>query len=149
MPDQAEVCHACGRRIIGKPCPECAELVKTAARRCQYCGHDFAREEKIAILEPYSAKASLLPTVLLRARLIPQEIHLSPEKIVIKTWGVFWLSHTDEDIPWEKIAGYHYHSGLLWDSIEIQTRGQKANSIGCLGKSSGRRIKETLEQMKE
>ena len=149
MPDQAEVCHACGRRIIGKQCPECAELSKTAARKCQYCGHDFAREEKIAVIEPYSAKASFLPTLLLRGRLIPQEIHLSPEKIVIKTWGFFWLSHTDEDIPWEKIAGYHYHSGWFWDSIEIQTRGQKANSIGCLPKSCSRTIKETLERMKE
>ncbi len=120
-----------------------------AARKCQYCGHDFAREEKIAVIEPYSAKASFLPTLLLRGRLIPQEIHLSSEKIVIKTWGFFWLSHTDEEIPWEKIAGYHYHSGWFWDGIEIQTRGQKSNSIGCLPKSCGRSIKETLERMKE
>ena len=101
------------------------------------------------MIAPYSAKASFLPTLLLRGRLIPQEIHLSPEKIVIKTWGLFWLSHTDEDIPWGTTAGYHYHSGWLWDSIEIQTRGQKANSIGNLPKSYGRRIKGTLEQMKE
>ena len=86
VPDQAEVCHACGRRIVGKQCPQCAELSKAAARKCQYCGHDFAREEKIAVVEPYSAKASFLPTVLFRGRLIPQEIHLTPEKIVIKTW---------------------------------------------------------------
>jgi hypothetical protein len=93
MPDEAEVCHACGRRIIGKLCPQCAELSKAAATKCRYCGHDFARDEKI--------------------------------------------------------AGYHYHSGWFWDGIEIQTRGQKSNSIGCLPKPSGRRIKETLEQMKE
>lgn len=149
IPDEAEVCYACGRRLVGKPCPECAELSKMAAKKCAYCGHNFAREEKIAVVELFSAKAAFLPTVLLRGRLIPQEIHLSPEKIVIKTWGLFWLSHTDEDIPWEKIAGYHYRSGWFWDGIEIQTRGQKANSIGCLPKSSGRRIKEILEQMKE
>jgi hypothetical protein len=119
------------------------------ARKCRFCGHDFARQEKIAVIEPYSARASLLPTFFLRGRLIPQEIHLSPEKIVIKTWGLFWLSHTDEDIPWEKIAGYHYHSGWFWDKIEIQTRGQKANSIGGLPKSHSRRIKGMLEEMKE
>jgi len=119
------------------------------ARKCHYCGHDFAREEKIAIIEPYRAKASFLPTLLFRGRLIPQEILVSPEKIVIKTWGFFWLSHTDEDIPWEKIAGYHYHSGWFWDEIEIQTRGQKANSIGGLPKPCGQKIKETLERMKE
>jgi len=149
IPEHAGVCQACGRRIVGKQCPECAEISKPAARKCQYCGHDFARGEKIANIETYSARASFLPTVLLRGRLIPQEIHLSSEKIVIKTWGFLWLSHTDADIPWEKIAGYHYHSGWFWDGIEIQTRGQKANSIGCLPKSCGRKIKGTLERMKE
>ena len=149
MPDGAEVCHSCGRRVVGKRCPECAELSKDAARKCPHCGHSFAREEKIASVEAYTAKASLLPTLLVRGRLIPQEIHLSSEKIVIQTWGFFWLSRTDEDIPWEKIAGYHYHSGLFWDSVEIQTRGQKANSIGCLPKSSGVKVKEILERMKE
>lgn len=149
IPDQAEVCHACGRRIIGKPCPDCAEILKPAARKCCHCGHDFARGQNVAVIEPYSAKASPLPTLFYRGRLIPQEIHVSAEKILIKTWGFFWLSHTDEDIPWEKIAGFHYHSGWFWDSIEIQTRGQKANTISCLPKPCARRIKETLEQMKE
>ena len=101
------------------------------------------------MVEPFSAKAALFPTLLLRGRLIPQEIQLSSEKIVIKSWGFLWLSHTDEDIPWEKIAGYHYHSGWFWDGIEIQTRGQKANTIQSLPKRSGQRIKAILEQMKE
>ena len=104
MADQAEVCHACGRQIVGKQCPQCAEVAKSAARKCRYRGHDFGREEKIAVIEPYSAKASLLPTLVLRGRLIPQEIHLSPEKILIKTWGLFWLSHTDEEMPWEPVS---------------------------------------------
>jgi hypothetical protein len=149
VPDAAEVCHACGRRIVGKLCPECAEVSKEAAKKCPYCSHDFARQEKISVIKPYRGKASLLPTLIFRGRLIPQEIHLSSEKIVIKTWGMFWLSHTDEDIPWEKIAGYHYHSGWFWDSIEIQTRGQQANTIPCLSKSRGLRVKKVLEQMKE
>jgi hypothetical protein len=149
IPDEAYVCFACGLRVVGKRCPVCAEVSKTEAQKCRYCLHDFAREEKISVIEPYRAKASLLPTFLFRARFIPQEIFLSSEKIVIRTYGLFFLSHTDEDIPWEKIAGYHYHSGLFWDGIEIQTRGQKANHISCLRKSKGKRIKETLEQMKE
>ena len=149
IPDQAQVCHACGRRIVGKQCPECAELSKPTAKKCPCCGHDFAREEKMVVIESYSAKASMLPTILFRGRLIPQEIHLSSEKIVIKTWGVLWLSHMDEDIPWEKVAGYNYQAGWFWDSIEIQTRGQRANSISGLTKTEGRKIKETLERMKE
>lgn len=145
----ASVCRSCGRRVAGKPCPECAELAKAAAVKCPHCGHSFAREQKLASVEAYTAKADFLPTFIFRGRLIPQEIHLSSEKIVIQTWGFFWLSRTDEDIPWEKIAGYHYHSGLFWDSVEIQTRGQKANTIGCLPKSGGLKVKEILERMKE
>ncbi|MXY07283.1 MAG: hypothetical protein F4Y61_01390 [Rhodothermaceae bacterium] len=108
---------------MGKECPECCEVSKEPAKRCAYCGHNFERKEKIANIEPFSAKASLLATLFLRMRLIPQEIFLTPEKIVIQTWGFFWLSRSDEDIPWEKIAGYHYHAGWFWDSLEIQTRG--------------------------
>lgn len=149
MPQDAHVCRSCARRVVGKQCPECAELSKEPATKCPHCGHSFARQEKIAAVEAYAAKAEFLPTLLLRGRFIPQEILLSSEKIVIKTWGFFWLSCTDEDIPWEKIAGYHYHAGLFWDGVEIQTRGQKSNSIGCLSKSSGLKVKEILERMKE
>ena len=135
--------------MAGKRCPECAEMVKLAAQKCRYCGHSFAREERVAAIEPYSVRADLLPTFLLRGRLIPQRIHLTPQKVIIQTWGFLGLSRTDEDIPWEKIAGFHYHSGWFWDSVEIQTRGQKANSIGCLPKAQGMRVKEILEKMKE
>src|SRR4029079_3619994 len=96
--DAAEGCFAFGRRIVGKQCPDGAELSKSAAKKCASCGHSFAREEKIAVVEAFSAKAALLPTIALRGRLIPQEIELSAEKIVIKSWGFFWLIHTDEDI---------------------------------------------------
>jgi RNA polymerase subunit RPABC4/transcription elongation factor Spt4 len=149
VPEQAAVCRVCHQRISGKSCPDCGETTRAHARKCPWCGHNFLRGARVASFEAYSANASLLATVLLRGRLIPQEIHLTPEKIVILTWGFLWLSRTDEEIPWEKIAGYHYHSGWFWDNVEIQTRGQKANSIGCLHKSSGPRIKEILEQMKE
>lgn len=149
VPDEAEVCHACCCRIVGKECPSCAEISKEAAKKCQYCNHDFARQDRIAEIKPYRAKSSLIPTIFLRGRFIPREIHLSSEKIIIRTYGAFWLSHTDEDIPWEKIAGYHYHSGWFWDNLEIQTRGQQSNKIGCLSKSRGNRIKKVLEQMKE
>ena len=119
------------------------------ATKCRFCGHNFARQQRIATVEPFSAKASLLATVLLRGRFIPQEIHLTPEKILIQTHGFLWLSRTDEEIPWEKIAGYHYHSGWFWDQVEIQTRGQKANTMGGLPKPEGMRIKQILERMKE
>ena len=149
LKDAAEVCAACGRQVVGKACPECDEIVRHAAKKCRYCGHSFAREERIADFEKFSARADLLATLLIRGRLIPQQIHLSPEKVTIQTWGMLGLSRTDEDIPWEKIAGFHYHAGWFWDAVEIQTRGQKANWIGCLPKTSGARVKELLERMKE
>ena len=49
----------------------------------------------------------------------------------------------------EKIAGYHYYSGWFWDSVEIQTRGQKANKMTGLPKAQGLKVKEILERMKE
>ena len=149
QPEQAKVCAACGRQIVGKPCPECAEIVKTEAAKCRYCGHSFARAMKVAGIEAFSVQAARLPTFLCRGRLIPERIHLSSEKIRIQTWGFLGLSRTDEDIPWEKVAGFHYHSGWFWDHVEIQTRGQKANAIGCLPKNEGARIRQALEQMKE
>jgi hypothetical protein len=149
VPENATVCSHCTRRIVGKRCPDCAEVAAQDASRCPWCGHNFAREKRIATVEPFSAKAALFPTFFLRGRLIPQEIHLTPEKILIQTYGFFWLSRTDEEIPWEKIAGYHYHSGWFWDHVEIQTRGQKANEMTCLPKQHGARIKEILERMKE
>ena len=149
VPEEASVCRHCGKRIVGKQCPECAETAAEIATKCPQCGHNFARHERIARIEPFSAKAALLPTILMRGRFIPQEINLTPEKILIQTHGLFWLSRTDEEIPWEKIAGYHYHSGWFWDSVEIQTRGQKANQMTCLRKAEGARIKEMLERMKE
>ncbi len=50
---------------------------------------------------------------------------------------------------WRRAKAVHNHSGWFWDSIEIQTRGQKANNIDCLPKSDGQKIRETLERMKE
>ena len=122
---------------------------KEEATKCAWCGHNFAREEKIAAIEPFGAAAALVPTIVQRGRFIPQEIRLTPEKIVIRTWGVFKMSHTDEDIPWGKIAGYHYHSGWFWDRVEIMTRGQESNSMGGIPKSAGGRVRELLERMKE
>jgi hypothetical protein len=36
---------------LEKPCPQCAETVKRAARTCRFCGHEFAAE---TIVRPVS-----------------------------------------------------------------------------------------------
>src|SRR4051812_36852363 len=89
--EEAEVCPACTRRIVGKRCPECAETSRHEALKCAHCGHSFAREKKVAAIEPFHTKGELLATLFIRNRLIPQEIHLDSDKIVITTWGFFWL----------------------------------------------------------
>ena len=147
--DEAAVCPQCSRQIVGKPCPECAETVKLLAKRCRYCGHNFARDEKLASIQAYDVRASFLGTFLQRGRFIPERIVLTAEKVTIQSWGFLGMTRTDEEIPWEKIAGFHYHSGWFWDRVEIQTRGQHANSIGCLPKDEGARVKATLELMRE
>ena len=129
--------------------PSVVKFRKSLQKGAPIAATTLSARRRLPNIEPFSAKASLLATLFLRMRLIPQEIFLTPEKIVIQTWGFFWLSRSDEDIPWEKIAGYHYHAGWFWDSLEIQTRGQTANRIRCLQKPDGLRIKEILEQMKE
>ncbi len=32
----------------GKKCSKCAEVVKTEANRCRFCGHEFTEEDKFA-----------------------------------------------------------------------------------------------------
>ncbi len=146
IPEEAEVCRFCGERVEGKPCPDCGSRCPEEARKCRWCGFQF---EKAAALhfEPFRVDASLLPTVLQRGRFIPQSIELTREKIVISTPGVFRLSQRDEEIPWEKVAGFDYRSGLIWDVVRIETRGQSSAIIPCLNKSDGRKIREVLRQL--
>lgn len=40
-----------------KPCPECAELVRRAAQKCRYCGHQFAP----ALVAPSPARRQVSP----------------------------------------------------------------------------------------
>jgi len=148
IPDDAEVCKHCSQRIKGIKCPECLVFCKEGAKKCASCGHDFERDEARLNFEPFSARASFLATILLRFRLLREKIDLTPSKIAITTYGYFYLTTTVEEIPWEKIAGYHFHSGLFWDSVIIQTRGQSANIMRCLKRVDSRKIKEILEKMK-
>ena len=148
IPDGAEVCHSCGNRVVGKPCPDCAELARHAANQCPHCGHSFAREQKIATVEAYTAKAAQLPTLLLRGRLIPQEIHLSSEKIVIQTWGLFWLSRTTKRSRGRRSPAITTTQDCSGTASRSRRAGRRRTDIGCLPKASGLKVKEILERMK-
>ena len=53
----------------------------------------------------------------------------------------------EEEIPWAKVAGFDYHSGIFWDSVRIETRGQSSSTVPCLGKSDGQRIRRLLQEL--
>lgn len=149
IPDDAVVCRHCTRRIKGKACPECLTVCNEKAVKCAACSHDFGRDKTKLDFETFTTKASLLATLIIRFRLLPQKIELTSDKIAVTTYGYFYLTTTVEEIPWEKIAGYHFHSGMFWDSVQIQTRGQTANYMDCLKKADSPKIKEILEKMKQ
>jgi hypothetical protein len=88
-----------------------------------------------------------LPTLILRFRLLPQRIKFTTEKIIITTPGFFGLSKYHEEIPWHKVAGFDYRSGILWDQATIQTRGQTSASISCLNKNKGEEIRNLLQNL--
>lgn len=97
--------------------------------------------------EPFRVTAELLPTFLHRGRLRPQVLTLTREKILVRTPGLFNLSRSDEEIPWGKVAGFDYHSGIFWDRVTIETRGQRSSTVPCLAKSDGERIRRVLRQL--
>ncbi len=54
-----------------------------------------------------------------------------------------------EEIPWHKVAGFDYLSGIFWDRVRIKTRGQSSTELPCLAKSDGKRIREVLQQLEQ
>lgn len=147
IPDEAVVCRSCGERVEGKPCPDCGTRCWDEASKCRWCGHQFAVPQAGPEFQAFSVSGRLLPTILQRGRFLVQTIVLSPEKIVISTPGIFGLSTHEEEIPWKKVAGFDYRSGIFWDMARIETRGQSSSAMPCLAKSDGIRIRNILQQL--
>lgn len=147
IPEEAVVCRHCGERVEGPRCPACGARHWPEARRCRWCGEEVAAAGAVADFEPFTVTARRLPTALLRGRLLPRSITLTEEKIHVRTPGPFHLSEQQAEIPWAKVAGFDYHSGLLWDRVRIETRGQASTKVGCLAKEDGERIRDVLRAM--
>ena len=147
IPAEAQFCRFCGERVEGKPCPECGARNWSEAALCRWCGHRFEEAVGQVKVEPFTATARLLPTVLQRGRFLPQKLSLTAEKILICTPGLFNLSQQEEEIPWRKVAGFDYKSGIFWDQVTIETRGQRSSKVTCLAKSDGRRIRRVLQDL--
>lgn len=148
IPDDATFCRHCGERVEGTRCPDCGSRNWPEASVCRWCGHRWERASgRGEDFEPFEVTASLLPTVLLRGRFLRQTIRFTREKIVIATPGVFNLSRQEDEIPWRKVAGFDYRSGIFWDRVQIETRGQSSSAIGCLDKEDGERIRRVLREL--
>ena len=147
IPDDAEVCKYCGERIEGQRCPKCHSMCKQDASICKWCSYEFKKERRSLNIRPFEVVAEHLPTLFLRFRLLPQQIKFTTEKIIISTPGFLGLSTYHEEIPWHKVAGFDYRSGVFWDEATIQTRGQTSASIGCLKKGKGEGIRKLLQNL--
>jgi ribosomal protein L40E len=151
IPDAATFCRFCGERVEGRGCGGCGTRNWPDATRCRWCGETFEARARSDVrqIEPFAVTAKLLPTVLQRGRFLPQTISLTPEKIVISTPGAFNLSRKEEEIPWRKVAGFDYRSGIFWDQVTIETRGQSASRMSCLDKADGQRIRQLLQELED
>ncbi len=147
IPTEAAFCRHCGERVEGKPCSACGARNWPQATLCRWCRNPFEQSRVQLEFAPFRVEARLLPTFLQRHRLLAQSIELMRDKLVVRTPGPFNLSCREEEIPWRKVAGFDYHSGLFWDRVTIETRGQSASVIGCLSKADGTKIREVLRAL--
>lgn len=147
IPRVASCCKYCGERVEGKRCPDCQSTIHHDAVVCKWCRYRFGKETSQLNIRPFEVRAELLPTVLLRFRIFPQRVRFSKEKITLSTPGFLALSTVHEEIPWHKVAGFDYRSGIFWDLVTIQTRGQTSATFHCLSKENGEQIRKLLQQL--
>ena len=146
IPEDASACRFCGVLVEGKPCPDCLSRCPQKAAKCRWCGHRFEPKAATFDVEPFSLRPSFVATFLIRNRLLRQKIDVDRHRILIVSPGFLGLTHRDEEIPWRKIAGFDYRSGILWDRVRIETRGQFSSVISCLHKRDGERIRAVLQE---
>ena len=148
IPKEAKVCRFCGERIEGIRCEECQALSPEGARKCRWCGTrlGMATERK---LEAFDVQASFVGTLLTRLSFFPQRAFFTPEKIIIRTYGFLGLTSKDEEILWEKVAGFAHRNGIIWDMISIETRGQTPATIACLEKADSDRVRQVLQGLEK
>lgn len=143
--DGAVRCAACGEVVAGKECPACLSRAKSEASVCRWCGHRFAGPNLEVDVEPRTVRARVLPSVLFRGRFLPQEVELTHEKLVARTPGIFRLWTDETEIPWNKISGFNYRDGIIWDRLTVETRGQDSATVTGLAKAEGRDIRAVLQ----
>lgn len=152
LPKLAIKCGYCREYTSGEVCQECQSTIPKNAVLCKHCGSKIQREADVRNRPQISfyIKTELLPTMFVRLRFLPHEVWVDNEKIVIKTPGIFNLWQSNNEIPWNKVAGFSYRDGIFWDSIKIETRGQKeVEIIGLNKQTSGPRLREILQSLEK
>lgn len=149
IPPNAVHCGHCGERLVGRICDDCRSLCPEDARKCRWCGFIFSDAAKRIGIEDFEILAARLPTFLMRFRLLRQCVQFNEEKLTLVTPGLFYLWTNESEVPWNKVAGFDYRSGIFWDSVTIETRGQKPTVIRCLPKSAGEHLREILRKLEE
>ena len=149
IPKEAIVCQYCGQRIEGIKCPDCASFCKAEAKICNWCGKILQKQSRMKISNPIEVRSSFWGTFLSKLSFHPQEAVFSNSKIVISTFGFLALTKHDEEIPWEKVAGFQHKDGIIWDTIWIETRGQSSAYLSALKKSDSLRVKALLQRLEK
>ena len=149
IPKDASVCRYCGNRIEGLKCPSCSSYCKSDATVCKWCGSRLQKKTGLALAKPVKIQSSFWGTLLSRFSILPQEAYFSSDKIIIATPGFFGLTQNNEEILWEKIAGFQHKDGIVWDTIWIETRGQSSASITALRKGDASKIKGILQKLEK
>ena len=143
----AQRCGHCGEIQGGKDCPECQAKSKPEARVCRWCGHRFRRDDVELTGAEGEIRAGVLPSVLFRGRFIPQSVEMTQEKLIVRVPGLFHLWTQDNEVPWDKISGFGYRDGVVWDRVTVETRGQEATTIVGLSKEDGARLRTILQDL--
>ena len=147
MPRNAAVCRSCGTRVEGRQCDACLLLCPQGAKICCHCGSSL--DVRVVELQNFDLdiiRADPLAKLLIEFGLHPQFVRISSEKLSIVTYSLFGLAENNEEVPWAKLAGFSHRSGLFWDSIKIETKGQTSAMISCLSKRNARQLKEVLRR---
>ncbi|PHR98530.1 MAG: hypothetical protein COA78_26050 [Blastopirellula sp.] len=148
VPDGAIKCKFCSEFLVGQTCTQCLSTIPEEATACRYCGHRI-NKRKLETNISLEIKADVFASLVFRGRLLPHEIVSDNEKIVIKSPGLFRLWENADEIPWNKVAGFTYRSGIVWDKVEIETRGQKPSVIIGLVKADGEKLREILQNLEK
>lgn len=159
IPDEATKCRYCQEYQSDLQCKSCRSSLPESAKVCRFCGATVAiaiptsiestrpKPSQTESIPRLTVHADVLPTLIFRFRLLPQQVTTDPEKVVINTPGLFRLWQNSDEIQWGKVAGFSYRTGIFWDRIDIETRGQKPRAILGLDKAKGEVLRQLLQKL--